>query len=210
MIGLIKKDLFLIKSNFKSLFLILFIFVIMSIQGQIDLSFLISFICITMMISTFSYDNYNNWDAYSITLPNGRINTVKAKYITTIIVVLISTIIVTVFSFLITFIKTQTIDFEYTFSMMLGSNFAIAILMSFMYPIIYKFGIEKARIAIVLIVFTLGFGIGLISKYFNLSLLTKIFSLALKTWFITLPVIAILLIYLSYKISEQICLKKEF
>ena len=210
MIGLIKKDLLILKSNLKSLIIIFLIFMIMSIQGQMDLSFLLSFICVVMMMSTFSYDDYNKWDAYSITLPNGRVNSVRAKYLTTILVVLISTIVVTILSFLTTFIKNKIINYEYTLILMFGNNFAIALLMSLMYPAIYKFGIEKARIGIFVIIFTLGFGIGLISKYINLSLLIKILGFVLKIWFITLPIIAVLTLYISYRISLKICLKKEF
>ena len=36
-----------------------------------------------MFISTFSYDEFNNWNSYVATLPNGRKNAIIAKYIAT-------------------------------------------------------------------------------------------------------------------------------
>ncbi len=83
--GLIIKDLLIVKSNLKIILVLLFVYGLMSFQGSMDLTFILPFISIVIMISTFSYDTYNNWDAYVISLPDGRKNSVKAKYLVTII-----------------------------------------------------------------------------------------------------------------------------
>ena len=77
MIGFIKKDLAMIKSNFKLMGILLFFYVVMGLLGEMDISFILPFMSVMIMISTFSYDNYNKWDAYSVTLPNGRKNESK-------------------------------------------------------------------------------------------------------------------------------------
>ena len=86
--GLIKKDLLMIKNNLKIVIIIFFVFFIMALQGEVDISFAPSLISVMLFMSTFSYDEYNKWDAYVITLPNGRKEAVKAKYISTFIVIL--------------------------------------------------------------------------------------------------------------------------
>ena len=81
MIGFNKKDLFIIKANLKSLLIIFVLYLMLAIQGTFDVTFIIPLIGIMLFISTFSYDDFNNWNSYAVTLPNGRKNVVRAKYI---------------------------------------------------------------------------------------------------------------------------------
>ena len=74
MLGFIKKDLAMIKSNFKSLIFLVIIYLLLGLYGQMDISFILPFISVMLIMTTFNYDNYNKWDAYAATLPNGRIN----------------------------------------------------------------------------------------------------------------------------------------
>ena len=67
MLGLIKKDLLMIKSNFKLILIMLVVFFIMALQGEFDISFIPTFIIAMLFMTTFSYDEYNKWDAYAIT-----------------------------------------------------------------------------------------------------------------------------------------------
>ncbi|MDE5540007.1 MAG: ABC-2 transporter permease, partial [Bacilli bacterium] len=90
MLGLIKKDLFMIKSNLKILVILFVVYGLMAYQGEMSLSFVLPFMSVMIMISTFSYDTYNKWDAYSITLPNGRKNSVRAKYLATLLLIIIT------------------------------------------------------------------------------------------------------------------------
>ena len=78
--GLVKKDLMMIKSNLKLIGIMLIIFTIMAITGTSDISFLPAFISAVLFMSTFSYDEYNKWDAYAITFPNGRKNIIKSLF----------------------------------------------------------------------------------------------------------------------------------
>ena len=67
MLGLIKKDFLIIKNNLKLIIVMLMVFFIMALGGQFNISFIPTFIIVMLFISTFSYDEYNNWDAYAIT-----------------------------------------------------------------------------------------------------------------------------------------------
>ena len=111
MLSLIKKDLLLMKNNLKLIGIMLVIFLFMILQGSYDLSFLPAMISIMLFISTFSYNEYNKWDAYAITLPNGRKNIVKSKYIATLILVGIFIIITLVLNIIIGYIN-KNIAFE--------------------------------------------------------------------------------------------------
>ena len=210
MIGFMKKDFAMIKSNFKLLGVMFVLFTVMGLMNKMDISFILPFISVMIMISTFSYDHYNKWDAYSISLPNGRKNSVKSKYITTIFMTLIVSIITILLSFLISYMNTKTINYEQTLISMLGSIFGTLLVFSFMYPAIYKFGVEKARIGIFVVVFGIAIVGGLLSQYIDFSFVTHSLTFLEDYLIIILIVTGILMVYISYKISEKIFRKKEF
>ena len=210
MIGLIKKDLAMIKGNFKFLAIFIILYFILGLMGKMDISFILPFMSVIIMISTFSYDNYNKWDAYVITLPNGRKNSVKSKYLATILLVLILTIVTVLLSFIITYCRYHILDYEEILSLTTGSIFGTLLVLSFMYPIIYKFGVEKARIVICSLVFGIVILGSLIIKYIDLTGIIKMLNLMQDYWIIVILLFAILLVYASYRLSLKIYLKKEF
>ena len=209
MLGFIKKDLLMIKSNIKIFAILLLIYVVMAFQGQMDLSFLLPFMSVMIMMSTFSYDTFNKWDAYAVTMPNGRKNSVRGKYIATIILISATTILITALTVIISYTKTNVIDFENIIGSIVGSIFATILLQSLMYPAMYKFGPEKARIGIFVIIFGIAIIGGVVAKYVDLSSIIKMLESIDAYWMIVFPVAMILMLYISYKISERIYLKKE-
>lgn len=210
MLGLIKKDLFLIKSNLKILIILFIVYGFMSFQGEMDLSFVLPFISVVIMMSTFSYDTFNKWDAYVITLPDGRKNSVRAKYLATVILIFITTIIITILAVTISYVNTKTIDYENIFSTMLGAIFATTLLQSFMYPAIYKLGVEKARVGIFIVVFGIAIIAGIIAKFIDFKPLLQTLDNLGNYWIIILPIAMVVILYISYKISEGIYKKKEY
>lgn len=87
MIGLVKKDLLVIKSNLKIILAVLVALLLLTSQeGGSSAIFILPIIGVMMFISTFSYDEFNNWNSYVATLPNGRKNAIIAKYIATTII----------------------------------------------------------------------------------------------------------------------------
>ncbi len=210
MLGLIKKDLFLIKSNLKILVILFVVYGFMIFQGEMDLSFVLPLMSVVIMISTFSYDTYNKWDAYAITLPDGRKNSVRAKYLATIILIIVTTIIITILSVAISYFQIKVVDYENIFSTILGAVFATTLLQSFMYPVIYKFGVEKARIGIFIVVFGITIIGGIIAKFIDFKSIFQTLDNLENYWMIILPIVMIVILYLSYKISEGIYKKKEY
>ena len=83
MLGFIIKDLAILKSNMKYFLSFMIIYAILA--NQMGIFSVLSFFSIFLMFSTFTYESYNNWDAFAATLPNGRKNSVKAKYLATIL-----------------------------------------------------------------------------------------------------------------------------
>lgn len=207
--GLIMKDLLIIKSNLKLVSVIYIVFFIMAISGEIELSFVPALISVMLFMSTFSYDEYNKWDAFAITLPNGRHSLVAAKYLATLILITISIIITIILNIIVGLIN-NNLDFENILSTMTGCFFGIILVETIIYPFIFKYGIEKGRIGLFIGSFALVALISLIFKTLSINIPTNIVNFFESFWYIILPIIFITFLYLSYRISNKIYLKKEF
>lgn len=207
--GLIKKDFLLIKSNVKLIVLMLFVFSIMTIQGQFDISFVVPFIVVMIFMSTFSYDEYNKWDTYAITIQNGRKNIVKSKYIASLILIVVSIIITFLLNF-ITSLVNSNLDLDKFISTLSGTAFATILILSIMYPFIFKFGIEKGRIGMFVITFVIVGIVGLFSKYVKIDVTNNLITIFNNYWFIFLPIVLLVMLLISYNVSKKIYMKKEF
>ncbi len=208
--GLIIKDLLTTKRNFKIIGIIFIIYIIMAFEGNNSLNFLPPFMSVMMMLSTFSYDEYNKWDAYAITLPKGRSNVVTAKYVITLLLVLASSLLVFILSILISYLTNGSLNVGDNLGLMVGSIIGTLLVESFMYPLIYKYGIEKGRLIIFVLVFGIAIGGGFLINVLDLSVL-GIFLNKLGDYLLYIFIILIaLIVFASYLISKRIYLHKEF
>ena len=99
--GLIKKELLMIKGNLKYALLFLVVFIIISLEDASIIYYIPTFISMMIFITTFSYDEYNSWDAYAISMPVSRKDIVKSKYIASIILIFIAVIFTIIISLII-------------------------------------------------------------------------------------------------------------
>ncbi len=210
MIGFIKKDLLMIKSNIKTLCIIMFVYIFLAYQGQMDFSFILPFMSVIIMISTFAYDSYNKWDAYACCLPNGKQNSVKAKYIATLLLIIMTTIIMMIITIVISYVYQNKIDINAVLESIVVTLGSTIFLQSIMYPPIYKFGVEKARIGIFVIVFGIAIIGSFLYKYIDFKSISSSLAFLNDYGIIIIPIILVITLYISYKISETIYLKKEY
>lgn len=201
--GLIIKDILMIKNNIKLLSIAFLVWLILPSTQNNDMTFVLPFLAIMIFISTFSYDDYNNWNAYAITLPNGRKNVVKSKYIASIILTVVIALICGAISYM--FYKTKMLDLIQQLS---GSLVGVIIVISLLYPIIFKYGSEKGRIITMLLVIGTICISGLISKIINIP--EKYINIFNNYETVFLAIISIMCLIISYIISKKIYLKKEY
>ena len=212
MLGLIKKDFLLIKSNsnLKTIIIMFIIYIMMAFQGMFEVTFIVPLIGIIMFITTFSYDDYNNWNSYAVTLPNGRKNIVKAKYIASIILIIMLGILSLAISMGINYVKTNFINLAESISALIGTILSTIIIISFLYPIVFKFGATNGRIILFIVVFTV-IGIGtLITKFIDMTIVINTINELDKYSYIAIPMICVILLSISYLISNKIYQSKEF
>ncbi len=211
MLGFIKKDLFMIKANLKTFLIIFALYLILAIQGMFDVIFVIPLIGIMLFITTFSYDDYNNWNAYVATIPNGRKNAVRAKYIISTILMIILGILSFGMDVFKNYYVMDAFSIEASISGVLGIVLSIVIIISILYPIMFKFGSTKGRVILFVVVFGLAAIIGLVANANTISLNTgEVLELLEKYEYIAIPVVSVILLTISYLISSKIYKNKEF
>ena len=210
MVGLMKKDFLLIKANIKSMIIIFIVFFIFAFQGTFDIAFIVPIIGIMLFISTFSYDDFNNWNSYAVTLPDGRKNVVRAKYVASIILaVALGTLCLSI-SMAISYVRTNNINFDDTLSLLMGTILSSVIIISLLYPIMFKYGATNGRIIMFVMIFGIA-GIGvMLEKFIYMTFLINIINELDNYMFIAVPVISIILLGISYLISSKIYINKEF
>lgn len=125
------------------------------------------------------------------------------------ILVFLSVLITTVLSFVIGYIN-KNVDVLETVSTMMGCTFAIILLQSIIYPVIFKYGIEKGRIALFVGVFLITGIIGILMNNVQISIPESVVNFFNNYGIIVLTLAIISIFLISYKISERIYLKKEF
>lgn len=209
MLGLIKKDLLMVKSNLKVIVIILIVFGIMALQGQSDLSFIPALTSVMVFMSTFSYDEYNKFDAFAISIPNGRNNVVKAKYISSLILVIASVAITMIASIGIGYSK-NSLDWEYILSTSVGCLFACIVVETVIFPLIFKFGVEKGRIGLFIGAFAFSSIIAIIAKTKPFMIPEYILAFLESNIILIIILLSIFLLAISYLISNKVYSKKEF
>lgn len=210
MLGLIKKDFLLIKANLKSMIIIFVIYIMLIFQGTLDATFIIPLIGIILFLSTFSYDDFNNWNSYAVTLPNGRKNVVRAKYIASTILMIILAVVAFSIGIGISYIKTNSINLDEIISSLMGTMLSSVIIVSLLYPIVFKFGATNGRIILFAVVFGIA-GIGtLIARFIDMAPIINIINKLDNYLLIVIPIIYIILLGISYLISSKIYQNKEF
>lgn len=209
MLGLIKKDLLMMKANSKILLSTLFIFIIFLLQGGETIYFVPAFFMTVIFMSTFSYDEYNKWNAYAVTLPNGRKNVVKAKYIANLILMALTILFTLVAAITIGSIS-NNLHIDQLCSSIFGVFFGLTLIQTLSYPIIFKFGVEKGRIALFVGLFGFSILFGFLFQHIHLSIPKNIIEFLNGYYMLYIPILIIFLYLISYFVSLSIYQKKEF
>ena len=214
--GLIIKDLCVIKNQMKSLLLVLALFIFLSIANKnaTFVLFLIPFYMIMILITTFSYDEFNKWECYCNSLPLSRKEIVKAKYL----LFNASSLVVLVLGVLASFIIPNFIEnttFESIYASIIGVAFGICLVISLLIPFYYKFGSQKGRIMLFLTIAILALLIGTITSLdvFNnielMNIINSLNNLSLGMFTLLLIIVTIIIMTISYYISVKIYSNKE-
>ena len=169
---------------------------------------------IMILITTFSYDEFNKWECYCNSLPLSRKEIVKAKYLlfnATSLIVLVLGILASII--VPNFIENTT--FESIYASIIGVAFGICLVISLLIPFYYKFGSQKGRIMLFLTITILALIIGIITSLdiFNnvelMNIINSLNNLSLGMFTLLLIIVTVIIMTISYYISVRIYNNKE-
>lgn len=213
--GLLIKDLAFVKIQAKALFFLFMLVLFMLLEGQ-SFEFVIAYANVVFamfVITTINYDYFENGCAFLMTLPISRKLYVNEKYVLGLLAAGCGFLVDIVFMLLAHFMKEGYVfgmnNLIFALAYALGSLVFIAIML----PIELKYGPEKARIAMIVVMVVIFAGIFLLSGItsFDLtSVITRLISLDKRDFLGVSVATVIIALIVSYPISCRIMEKKEF
>ncbi|MBQ7668175.1 MAG: ABC-2 transporter permease [Clostridia bacterium] len=219
--GLICKEL-LNMATYKRVFVGLFMaFMFLSFQGDYMPILSVTFITVATVfaITSFSYDMFTNWDAYVMTLPVTRKEIVRSKYLWALILMFSSSALVFIANLIVGLVRGLPFATMRVWFITIGLTMLVsALLITLLLPLIIEFGVEKG-IMVMILTGVLGGAIYFPLSKLNIDLtwlidikkLLELFKgVTIKTSIVAAILLAIILLWCSYRISYKIYSKKEF
>ena len=214
--GLLLKDIYNLSSYRTSLLLVI---VVVGFIGfsQENFVYLVPIMLTTMLgmmaLSTFNYDEIAKSDKYVLSLPISKKEMVKEKYVFSTIAILLGAITAFILCILVSYMTKKPIEITTLLTSTIGGIFGISLVQCIQIPSVYKWGAEKGRIQmfiLVICVMSVIGGIGyLLLKSGILGNLEEVLTILISYGIITLVVLTILMYAISYYIAYKIYQKKE-
>lgn len=205
--GLLLKDTYMAIKSCKSYLLIVLVFTVMALFDSDNTFFILYPAILASMIpvTLISFDERSKWDVYCDALPFSRSQVVSEKYLLTLLISL-AILILTILAQGFRLLSTSTLTFsEYEF--LLCTLIAISLLgPSFLLPFIFRYDVEKGRIAYYIVLIVLASASAILSKVKE-----EIASPALESFGnLFLLILSFAVFFLSWRISVMCYRKKEF
>lgn len=205
MIGLMLKDLLNLKKQAKIYLVLIIFYYILGIANE-DFSMagsMIAILAAMIPITAMAYDEKSKWERYALTMPISRTSLVVSKYALGLIFLILASAITMIFSLIFSSIPIKQ---------SILTNIAVLstgiLLISIVFPILFKFGAEKGRILMMLVLFAPTAALILLSKSgFKFAAIDE---RAITSLIYLSPAVAVIILAASVLISLSIYRKKEF
>ena len=220
--GLLKKDLYNLAS-YKTSLIIVVLFCGIAIIGTDAIywgSIIIGMIVGMISLSTFSYDEMAKSNRYILTLPVTRKEIVLEKYILAIGATIFGSLLGFILTLLIGNIMNYVrpdrvidISIETLLATTVGGFFGVSFIQAIQIPSIFKWGAEKGRIQmfiVLLFLVLIGTGVGFLINESGFTIdITKLESVLKNFGLAFLIILSLIMYFISYKISYEIYKNKE-
>ena len=214
--GLLIKDILNMKNYMKQLVLVLIFFIAYGIflKNGTFVGTMITLMLSMQVITTMSYDEYAKWDKYALTMNINRKDIIISKYIFFTISIIIGIVVGITTSIAINQIAKLDTGMNEIIVTSIVVPCVFAILFSIIIPVVFKTGVEKGRIVMILILFIPAILVGAIVKISEKANITmpspSNLEILMKFGVLGLVLLTILAVFISYKVSLSIYNKKEF
>lgn len=203
MTGLILKDLINLKKQARVYLILVLFYLVLGVANESSDMFSTMMIVVSAIIpiTAMSYDERSKWDRYALTMPLSRKSMVASKYILGLIFLVASFILSMLFNSFFSNISLMENVMTCLATLSIGM-----VIMSVIFPLIFKFGVEKGRIFMMIVLFAPTALILLLSK-FEISMPDEE---TIKSLLYLSPIVAAVIFIASIYISMSIYNKKEF
>ena len=214
--GLLIKDILNMKNYMKQLVLVLIFFIAYGIflKNGTFVGTMITLMLSMQVITTMSYDEYAKWDKYALTMNINRKDIIISKYIFFTISIIIGIVVGITTSIAINQIAKLDTGMNEIIVTSIVVPCVFAILFSIIIPVVFKTGVEKGRIVMMLILFIPAILVGAIVKISEKANITmpspSNLEILMKFGVLGLVLLTKLAVFISYKVSLSIYNKKEF
>lgn len=219
MFNLVIKDIVVQKKSiaFAVLYIAFFIVALQSV-GEMTFTCAITAFSYILVMGGFAYDDKNKADIMLNSLPLKRYNIVLAKYISLFIFVAIGSVIYFILEMVLRGTGFPFKTYPITIEAFIGAIFAVSIMHSIYFPVIFKLGYTKAKVINFVMFFVFFFGISQLINYIyvnkNTGFVRKVLAFfeSRSDYLIVLAITAVaaLLLLISYTISLRVYKKREF
>lgn len=205
MTGLILKDLVYLRRTARIVVILLaFYLILFSASGGDSAAGVLSgatvLLTVILSVNAFAYDEAAKWSIYERSLPVAKSGIVLARYL----LALIFSTAMTLISFLMELFVNRGVSSDNLAA--LWASWSIALLFSaILFPLMYKYGTQKARLALMIIVLLPTLGVILLQKT-NLPMPSEsALMLAVRL----IPLFSVAAYFVSYLISCRVFARRE-
>ncbi len=220
--GLLKKDLYNLAS-YKASLIIIVLFCGIAIVGTEAINWGSIIICTIVgmiALSTFSYDEIAKSNKYILTLPTNRKEIVKEKFIlaigATILGGILGLLLTIIVANVMNYVRPENItniNYESLITTTIGGMFGISLIQAIQIPSIFKWGAEKGRIQMFILLFiiiVIAAGAGFLIMKSNLNINMEMLENFINQFGLVLLVALMIVMYsISYVVSYRIYKNKE-
>ena len=214
--GLMVKDFQLMRSQMKFYFIVMMLWGVV-MASSLNMVFFAGYnalICSFLLVSTFSYDAFENGYAYLFTLPVSRRDYIYEKYMFGFLLTTVPFLLVSAVCWAALVIRDSGMRFG-VYCLSVSTALPMAYLMlALEIPLQIKFGQEKSRIVSMLLIGGMSAAMGLIgflSESVGVAeVLSGIAGFGIGGVAVLVAAVVVVLLMVSYRISCRIMEKKEF
>lgn len=211
MLALVLKDLYMLQKQFKliGVMLAFFMFMAFVLDNGIFLITLILIFATLQVTTAFTFDEMSDWDKFAGTLPVSKKQIVQSRYVLGVVLSVGGLLIVTPIMIVSNVITFNLPIYQVGAILTVVISFALVII-AILLPLYIKFGSQKARIIMFVLFFTPTILGGTMAGAFESvkADLPPVDTLALYSY--GLPILALCIVYISFKISVRWYEKKQF
>ena len=205
MIGLLKKDLFVADKSGRLLLVMAVIFSMIPSMGNFGATYAMM-LALMMPLTSIAYDERCKWDKYAAMLPYTPGQLVWSKYLLAYFYTVLGGSIIVLGTFL-RGMTTGAADWELTMELTIMMGVAMLFVMALGLPVIYRFGSEKGRFVMIVIMgLGVGVALGLMGVFGELPELPK---LPLPVAVGIIAAVAVGATYLSFRASVHFYKKRQ-